>query len=287
MMRRVLDIMDENFYKVDILKGIKEVQNIFYEKNIKYSAVYNNERLVGVLTLRELVIANPNSIVENVMTDRYTCIDCKSYIWKVKEIYDSIGGIDAIFVEDKNDIVGYVSKTSINIELGKHIDLLTGLYKNDYLFYNAYKLIKNRKPMSIIFIDINEFGYINKKYGHIYGDIILENIADILRKNSTSDTFSCRYAGDEFAILTSYSIDKCKLLAEKLIADTKEYKFPRNIPVSVSIGITDYDLKNISNENTMDIIKNLMNTASIGSTKAKESNKNLVIIKKFRNDEKV
>ena len=86
MMRRVLDIMDKNFYKVDILKGIKEVQNIFYEKNIKYSAVYDNERLVGVLTLRELVIANPNSIVENVMTDRYTCIDCKSYIWLFEDI---------------------------------------------------------------------------------------------------------------------------------------------------------------------------------------------------------
>jgi hypothetical protein len=51
------------------------------------------------------------------------------------------------------------------------------------------------------------------------------------------------------------------------------------IPVSVSIGITDYDFKDISNENAIDIIKNLMITASIASTKAKGSNKNLVIIK--------
>lgn len=279
ILRRVLDMMNKNLYKVDILKKIKEVQNIFYERNIDCSAVYNNERLVGALTLRDLVIANPNSVVEDVMTDRYTCIDYKEYIWKIKEIYDSIEAIDFIFVKDENDIVGYVSRTSINIELGKHIDLLTGLYKNEYLFYNAHKLIKSRTSMSLIFIDVNQFGDINKKYGHVSGDLILKNIADILRKNITSNMFVCRYAGDEFAILTSYNRDYCKLFSEKLSYDIRKYKFSQNIPTSIAIGIADYDSKSSFNDNnTMDIIKNLINTASIASTKAKESNDNLVII---------
>lgn len=133
ILRRVLDVMNKNLYRVDILKKISEVQNTFYKENIDCSAVYNNETLVGILTLRDLVIANPNSIIKDVMTDRYTCIDYKEYIWKLKEIYDSIDGMDSIFVKNKNDIVGYVSRTIINIELGKHIDLLTGLYKNDDL----------------------------------------------------------------------------------------------------------------------------------------------------------
>ncbi|NSB12309.1 diguanylate cyclase domain-containing protein [Clostridium beijerinckii] len=152
-------MMNKNLYKVDILKKIKEVQNIFYERNIDCSAVYNNERLVGALTLRDLVIA------------------------------------------------------------------------------------------------------------------------DILRKNIKSDMFACRYAGDEFAILTSYNRDDCKLVSEKLISDIRKYKFPQNIPTSIAIGIADYDSKSSFNDNnTMDIIKNLINTASIASTKAKESNHNLVII---------
>lgn len=58
VLRRILDIMDRNFYKVNRLKEVKEVKNIFYEKNIECSAVYNNEQLVGVLTLRDLAIAN-------------------------------------------------------------------------------------------------------------------------------------------------------------------------------------------------------------------------------------
>lgn len=36
-------------------------------------------------------------------------------------------------MKDENDIVGYASRTSVDVELGKHIDLLTGLYKNEYL----------------------------------------------------------------------------------------------------------------------------------------------------------
>lgn len=204
------------------------------------------------------------------MTDRYTCIDSKDYIWKVKEIYDSIEGIDTIFVKDKNNIVGYVSRTSINIELGKHIDLLTGLYKNDYLFYNAHELIKNRTLISLIFIDVNHFGDINKKYGHVCGDLILKNIADILRKNIKSDMFVCRYAGDEFSILTLYNRDDCKLFSQKLISDIRENKFPQNIPTAISIGIANYDSKSSLNDNTLDIIKNLINTASIASKKQRK-----------------
>ncbi|WP_083825341.1 diguanylate cyclase [Clostridium sp. DL-VIII] len=45
------------------------------------------------------------------------------------------------------------------------------------------------------------------------GDLILKNIADILRKNITSDMFVCRYAGDEIAILTSYNREDCKLFS--------------------------------------------------------------------------
>lgn len=47
-------------------------------KKIECSDVYNNKELIGVLMLRDLIIANPNTIVEEVMTYRYTCID---YIW--------------------------------------------------------------------------------------------------------------------------------------------------------------------------------------------------------------
>ncbi|WP_179419986.1 CBS domain-containing protein [Clostridium beijerinckii] len=89
--------MNKNLYRVNILKKISEVQNTLYEENIDCSAVYNNETLVGILTLRDLVIVNPNCIVKDVMTNRYTCIDWKEYIWKLKEVYDSIDRIDSIF----------------------------------------------------------------------------------------------------------------------------------------------------------------------------------------------
>lgn len=279
MMKRVLDILDKNFHKVDVLDGVKKVQEIFYQNNIECSAVYDKKKLVGVLTLRELGIAHPNRIVADVMIDRYMCVGSKTYIWEIKNLFDLNQELDVIFVEEKSKVIGYITRNQLKIELGKHIDLLTGLYKSDYLFYNMYNLIEQRKEISLIFIDLNNFGYIDKKFGHINGDLVLKIVADILRKNIQPDNFLCRYAGDEFAILTCYDVDKCKLLSEKIITEIKKYNYPYSIPVSASVGIAYCNFNDRIIDNRIATIRNLVNAASLASTKAKQGiNNNPIII---------
>ncbi|NOW06731.1 diguanylate cyclase (GGDEF)-like protein [Clostridium beijerinckii] len=100
------------------------------------------------------------------------------------------------------------------------------------------------------------------------GDFILKNIADILRKNITSDMFVCRYAGDEFAILTLYNY---KLFREKLVSDIEEYEFHQNVPTSISIGIADYDSESTLNESMMDIAKKINKYRKHSIDKSKRS----------------
>ncbi|WP_412523873.1 diguanylate cyclase [Clostridium sp. JS66] len=278
MIQKALNILDKNFMKVNILTGVRRVQNAFYEKNINCFAAYDDEKLVGVVTQKELVAAHPNRIIADAMTDKYRCIDCSTPTWKVKEIFDSNKDLCIIFVKENNDLKGFLTRTILNIELAKHIDLLTGLYKSDYIFYNTYKLINNGNELSLIFIDLNNFGTIDKKYGHINGDLVLKNVAKILRENVTKDSYLCRYAGDEFAILTPFCIDKCKLFAEKLINAINSYKFPNNIPVSASIGITGYKNHNSKTGDTLSIINKLINIASLASTKAKKKVNTSIIV---------
>lgn len=277
-MQKVLNIMDKNFMKVDFLSGVRRIQDVFYERDTECFVVYDDERLAGVVTKKELVGAHPNRIIADVMSDKYICIDCCTYIWEIREIFDLNRDIDIALIRDNNKVIGYITRTTLNTELGKHIDLLTGLHKNDYLFYNAYKLIRSEQNTTIIFIDLNNFGYIDKKYGHINGDAILKDVAEVLKKSISSECYLCRYAGDEFAILTPHPIDDSRVLAEKVIKAISSYEFTNNIPVSASIGITGCRIHNNKIENTFEIIKKLVNVASLASTKAKQSANNSIIV---------
>ncbi|MGE5629871.1 MAG: diguanylate cyclase [Caulobacteraceae bacterium] len=278
MIKKSSDIMEKNFTKVDVLTGVRKVQNIFQEEGIECFVAYENKRLAGIITKKELVGAHPNRIIADIMSDKYICVECCMYIWEIKEIFDLNRDIDTILVQDENGVTGYITRTTLNMELGKHTDLLTGLYKNDYLFYNAYKLIRSGEHISIMFIDMDNFGYIDKKYGHINGDAILKKVADILKENAGSESFLCRYAGDEFAIVTSYCISDSRALAEKIINSINSHAFPNDIPVSVSIGITGFTSHNKKTDNISGLINKMVNIASLSSTKAKQSVNSSIII---------
>lgn len=280
MIKKVLDIIDKNFIKVNILRGVRQVQNIFYEQNTECFVAYDYDRPVGVVTKRQLVGAHPNRIIADVMSDKYICVDSYSGIWEAKEIFDLNSDIEVILVKDGSEIIGYITRTILNIELGKHIDLLTGLYKSNYMFSNAYKLIKRGENATIIFIDLNNFGYIDKKYGHINGDAILKSVAEILKEIVPSASYLCRYAGDEFTILTPYSIDDSMVLAKKIINAISLYEYPNNIKVSASIGITGYKVHNKQTDDITALINELVNIASLASTKAKHNVNNSIIIEK-------
>ncbi|KZL89637.1 diguanylate cyclase domain-containing protein [Clostridium magnum] len=279
-MQKILNIVDKNFIKVDILNGIRKIQNVFYEKNIECFAAYENKRLVGIVTKRELVAAHSNRIIADVMSDKYMCVNCYTHIWNIKELFDSDKNIDVIFVEDENDIIGFITRTTLNIELSKHIDSLTGLYKSNYIYCNSYNLIKSGQNTTVVFIDLNNFGYIDKTYGHVNGDIILQNVAKVLKDNTDSHSYLCRYGGDEFAILTSCCIEDSKRTAEKIINAINSYEFPNGIPISAAIGIASYKLNNNNNKisDIGDAINRLVNAASLASTKAKRDGNNSIII---------
>lgn len=284
MIKKVSDIIEKNLMKVDVLNGVRRIQDIFQEEGIECFVAYEGKKLVGIITKNELIGAHPNRIIADVMSDKYICVDYGMYIWESKEIFDLKRDINVMLVRKEDRVIGYITRTILNIELGKHIDSLTGLYKSDYMFYNAYNIIKRGKHVTIIFIDLNNFGCIDKKYGHINGDAILKNVSDILKNNVEPNYYLCRYAGDEFAIVTPHCIDDSRLLAEKIIKSIKSYPFLNNIPVSASIGITGYTIHN-KIRNISALINTLVNIASLASTKAKQDVNNSIIIEGVDVDE--
>lgn len=128
-------------------------------------------------------------------------------------------------------------------------DFLTSLYNRRYinrilecLFQNASH---NGQPFCVVLLDLDHFKMINDRYGHDFGDQVLVEIADLLRKNvRTQDTIG-RYGGEEFIILLPDTyVNEYKQVAERIRVSIAEHKITTkndtNVRVSASIGITQW-----------------------------------------------
>jgi diguanylate cyclase (GGDEF)-like protein len=84
---------------------------------------------------------------------------------------------------------------------GTH-DTLTGLYNRNFYEEEQARLERGRNfPISIIVADVNGLKTVNDTLGHIAGDAMLRQIADVLRSVFRADDILARIGGDEYAAL--------------------------------------------------------------------------------------
>lgn len=85
-----------------------------------------------------------------------------------------------------------------------NVDEQTGLHNHSYFkeVLDDYLVNKKIEPLSLAFIDIDDFKKYNDKYGHIAGDELLKFFGKLLKERCQTDNlFAARYGGEEFAII--------------------------------------------------------------------------------------
>lgn len=110
----------------------------------------------------------------------------------------------------------------------------------------ATKSRNKKTPFGICFIDIDEFKAVNDTYGHIYGDILLERIAQRLRRISSEfSVFVARLGGDEFTMLAESNVDvnRMKKLGETIVHEIgRDFLINEDrISVGASVGMVIID----------------------------------------------
>ncbi|MEA4927702.1 MAG: diguanylate cyclase [Candidatus Limiplasma sp.] len=131
-----------------------------------------------------------------------------------------------------------------------NIDGLTQLYNHRYFHdYLTRQVAVGRKtgtPVSLLFIDIDNFKYYNDIYGHQHGDEVLRTIAQLMKQVLPENAFIARYGGEEFAAVFPDTNEKQALLeAEKLRLAVQEYPFDgqESLPggnLTISLGVSTF-----------------------------------------------
>lgn len=128
------------------------------------------------------------------------------------------------------------------LDLGQK-DALTGLYNKGAireLVEHEMKSKKNSSYQAMMVIDVDNFKAVNDHYGHLCGDALLSNIAEVLKGQFRSSDLIARIGGDEFIIYLSSVQDQSIVEAkmnEVLIELNKVCPTKNSDPISCSIGI--------------------------------------------------
>ncbi|KGJ90643.1 sensor domain-containing diguanylate cyclase [Colwellia psychrerythraea] len=143
-------------------------------------------------------------------------------------------------------IVLYVRKIHLKLDKLASNDHLTGL-PNRRSFHEKlaqFLLLKerNNNNLSILFIDIDDFKFINDTRGHDVGDKVLKALATTLNTNVRKSDFVARWGGEEFIILLIDSdINQAQVIAEQLrsqVANSNQLSLLSQKPVTISLGAT-------------------------------------------------
>ncbi len=131
------------------------------------------------------------------------------------------------------------------VEMATH-DFLTGLLNRRETYrrlgeeFQRYQ--RSQEPFSVLLLDLDHFKKVNDVYGHSAGDIVLQSVAEAMRKGVRPYDLCCRYGGEEFlVILPDAKEEEAVSAAERLrfdIANLEICAAPDTVlRITASIGV--------------------------------------------------
>ncbi|MFC1474405.1 diguanylate cyclase [bacterium] len=139
-------------------------------------------------------------------------------------------------------------------------DGLTGLYNHRYFQEQLEKEYSRARrfnlSLAMIMLDLDNFKDINDTYGHQQGDIILKDIAILMRRTVRDIDLVARYGGEEFAVILPETPKKnAVVVAERIREIIEEHDFineSKRLEVRASLGVSGHPDDDI--ENRLDLI---------------------------------
>ena len=104
--------------------------------------------------------------------------------------------------------------------------------------YPYQKCVREKKPVMVMFLDLDGLKSINDNYGHKAGDTAIISVADSLRNSCRNGEICCRFGGDEFIVFAAdYTEEKAKALKKHIEDELDAINKNLNAPYSIGASI--------------------------------------------------
>ncbi len=125
---------------------------------------------------------------------------------------------------------------------------LTGLLRREavmrQLQAESGRAVRSARPLSVFMIDIDHFKPINDVHGHLFGDLILQRVAEVMHDSIRAVDSLGRYGGEEFLLVApDTDSEGARRLASKLRQAVYDLEFTApdgdsQVRVTISIGFS-------------------------------------------------
>lgn len=166
-----------------------------------------------------------------------------------------------------------------HIEYLAYFDAMTDLPNRSQFTVKMEGLLEQKRPVALLYIDLDDFKVVNDTFGHAAGDAVLRHVAGILARAAENVSgFTARLGGDEFAlVIPDDDITRLKGICRTILKDAAEpFVYEREmIESGLSIGLATTRQIGAHSGKTLDILSRVTDFALYES---KASGRNRVTV---------
>lgn len=224
---------------------------------------YGNQALLELSRVSPNLCAESASMIQLPLIRHQCVIGCLSMSSADKTRFSVDAG--TLFLERLASILSICIENSISIsqtKLQSLQDVLTSVYNRRYfeerLKEEASYALRQQAPLSCVFLDIDHFKRINDTHGHVMGDEVLKEAANIIKTSLRKTDVLARYGGEEFIILlpdstTEQAIHITERIRKNIALKTfaaEETEFN----ITLSAGVASFLEQEAADEASLDVL---------------------------------
>lgn len=149
------------------------------------------------------------------------------------------------FFDEAGELLEYIAiRHDITDQMLSNIDPLTELYNRRYLMEHLDTVLHNYTETALMMVDIDHFKQINDAYGHLFGDEVLKQVAQLLQAATREQDICVRWGGEEFMVLLPQcTLSAAQQIAERIRHNTSELLLTEknsgdSVKVQCSVGVS-------------------------------------------------